>query len=106
MLYQGPFSTAFYRQLHRAVHHEFRLRQAWRKIFPAPPVNTARRFLPGKPAAAGRGRALLEILYHGLKLPIARLKLSRLEKAPHRSIPLRAQRLSPAEAAAPSRQTE
>jgi anaerobic magnesium-protoporphyrin IX monomethyl ester cyclase len=25
MLYQGPFSTAFYRQLHRVAHKEFRL---------------------------------------------------------------------------------
>ncbi|HXF84377.1 MAG TPA: radical SAM protein [Anaerolineales bacterium] len=31
MLYRGPFPTAFYRVLHKRVHHEFRLRQAWRK---------------------------------------------------------------------------
>jgi radical SAM superfamily enzyme YgiQ (UPF0313 family) len=31
MLYRGPFPTEFYRILHRRVHHEFRLRQAWRK---------------------------------------------------------------------------
>jgi anaerobic magnesium-protoporphyrin IX monomethyl ester cyclase len=31
MLYQGPFPTAFYRTLHGRVHHEFRMRQAWRK---------------------------------------------------------------------------
>jgi anaerobic magnesium-protoporphyrin IX monomethyl ester cyclase len=28
MLYRGPFSTGFYRQLHRVVHREFRLRRA------------------------------------------------------------------------------
>ena len=28
MLYRGPFSSAFYRRLHRAVHKEFRLRRA------------------------------------------------------------------------------
>ncbi|PJF39154.1 MAG: radical SAM protein, partial [Phototrophicales bacterium] len=27
MLYQGPYSTAFYRQLHKVVHKEFRARQ-------------------------------------------------------------------------------
>lgn len=27
MLYRGPFSTSFYRQLHRVVHKEFRLRK-------------------------------------------------------------------------------
>jgi anaerobic magnesium-protoporphyrin IX monomethyl ester cyclase len=30
MLYQGPYPTAFYRILHARVHHEFRLRRAWR----------------------------------------------------------------------------
>jgi anaerobic magnesium-protoporphyrin IX monomethyl ester cyclase len=31
MLYQGPFGTAFYRQLHSLLHHEFRLRKAWHR---------------------------------------------------------------------------
>jgi hypothetical protein len=31
MLYRGPFPTEFYRILHGRVHHEFRLRRAWRK---------------------------------------------------------------------------
>jgi anaerobic magnesium-protoporphyrin IX monomethyl ester cyclase len=30
MLYRGPFPTEFYRRLHKRVHHEFRMRQAWR----------------------------------------------------------------------------
>jgi anaerobic magnesium-protoporphyrin IX monomethyl ester cyclase len=30
MLYRGPFPTEFYRILHSRVHHEFRLRRAWR----------------------------------------------------------------------------
>ncbi len=30
MLYQGPFPQEFYRVLHGRVHHEFRLRKAWR----------------------------------------------------------------------------
>src|SRR5919198_1246152 len=29
MLYRGPFSTAFYRVLHRRLHREFRARRAW-----------------------------------------------------------------------------
>jgi hypothetical protein len=32
MLYKGPFSTAFYRQLHRVLHKEFRRRKAWEQI--------------------------------------------------------------------------
>ncbi len=31
MLYRGPYPTEFYRVLHARVHHEFRLRGAWRK---------------------------------------------------------------------------
>ncbi len=31
MLYNGPFSTEFYRELHKRVHHEFRLRRAWQE---------------------------------------------------------------------------
>jgi radical SAM superfamily enzyme YgiQ (UPF0313 family) len=31
MLYRGVFPTEFYRVLHKRVHYEFRLRQAWRK---------------------------------------------------------------------------
>ncbi|MBI5934886.1 MAG: B12-binding domain-containing radical SAM protein [Chloroflexi bacterium] len=30
MLYRGPYPTEFYRVLHGRVHHEFRLRRAWR----------------------------------------------------------------------------
>jgi len=30
MLYHGPFPQEFYRILHGRVHHEFRLRKAWR----------------------------------------------------------------------------
>lgn len=30
MLYRGPYPQAFYRILHARIHHEFRLRRAWR----------------------------------------------------------------------------
>ena len=29
MLYHGPFTTAFYRWLHRVLHREFRAQRAW-----------------------------------------------------------------------------
>ncbi|MEN9562023.1 MAG: hypothetical protein RIR73_267, partial [Chloroflexota bacterium] len=32
MLYRGPFPQEFYRILHGRVHHEFRLRKAWKKL--------------------------------------------------------------------------
>jgi radical SAM superfamily enzyme YgiQ (UPF0313 family) len=31
MLYHGPYPQDFYRMLHTRIHHEFRLRRAWRK---------------------------------------------------------------------------
>lgn len=32
MLYQGPFSTEFYRKLHTVLHREFRARKAWHAL--------------------------------------------------------------------------
>ena len=32
MLYQGPFSTEFYRKLHSVIHKEFRARKAWKSL--------------------------------------------------------------------------
>src|SRR5438045_2508037 len=32
MLYRGPFSTSFYRVLHRVLHREFRARRAWSEL--------------------------------------------------------------------------
>lgn len=32
MMYQGPFPTEFYRQLHTVVHKEFRARRGWRML--------------------------------------------------------------------------
>jgi anaerobic magnesium-protoporphyrin IX monomethyl ester cyclase len=32
MLYRGPFTSKFYRQLHRTLHKEFRGRKAWRRL--------------------------------------------------------------------------
>jgi anaerobic magnesium-protoporphyrin IX monomethyl ester cyclase len=58
MLYQGPFSTAFYRKLHSVVHKEFRARKAW-KSFKSP-------------------RDLARLVYNLFTLPIARYQLNRL----------------------------
>ena len=62
MLYQGPFSTEFYRKLHSTVHKEFRARKAWRSL------KSARDF-----ARFG---------YNLLTLPVARYQLNRLASAP------------------------
>ena len=54
MIYQGPFSTAFYRKLHTVVHREFRARKAW------------------------KSRDLARFGYNLLALPVARTQLNRL----------------------------
>ena len=67
MLYHGPYSTAFYRQLHITLHREFRMRMAWS-------VLVGRR-------QGRRPRALLQLLYQAARLPLERRKLGRLEAA-------------------------
>jgi anaerobic magnesium-protoporphyrin IX monomethyl ester cyclase len=84
MMYKGPFSTEFYRALHRVVHQEFRLRRLRSRL--------------------RRPRQTASMLYHAATLPWARRRLERLARRPHQGIgPLRAV-LSPAQAAVPSEQ--
>ena len=84
MMYRGPFSTEFYRALHRVVHQEFRLDR-----------------LRGR---ARRPRQAASLLYHAVTLPWARRRLEHLARRPHDGIgPLRAG-LSPSQAAIPSEQ--
>jgi anaerobic magnesium-protoporphyrin IX monomethyl ester cyclase len=67
MMYRGPFSTAFYRQLHTVLHTEFRTRRAWRELKQCWPIRVS------------GGRHLREaagIVFRLLALPLARLKLS------------------------------
>jgi Fe-S oxidoreductase len=58
MLYQGPFSTEFYRKLHSVIHKEFRVRKAWRSIKNA--------------------RDVARLGYNLLTLPVARMQLNSL----------------------------
>jgi len=61
MLYQGAFSTAFYRKLHSVVHKEFRARKAWQAL--------KRQF---------NFRVAARLGYNLLTLPLARWQLDRL----------------------------
>lgn len=78
MMYQGPFSTAFYRQLHVTLHKEFRARRSWQML----------RDVAGKPAhwRPGHVREMAAILYRSASLPVARHKLARLAAAPHEGV--------------------
>jgi radical SAM superfamily enzyme YgiQ (UPF0313 family) len=76
MMYQGPFTTAFYRQLHTVLHKEFRARKTWEGI------------RGGRPASGTRGkwlqaREIGRLIYRLATLPIARWRLERLARLPH-----------------------
>ena len=78
MLYHGPFTTAFYRQLHRVFHREFRARKTWRR-------------LRGLDRAVSTGprigvRQTLSLLRSVVTLPYARWRLDRLARAPHAGV--------------------
>src|SRR5205085_10581808 len=65
MLYDGPFSTAFYRWLHRVLHREFRAQRAWAELRST------------RPSLRRRLRLLAAVAYSKLALPILRLELER-----------------------------
>jgi len=89
MLYQGPFSTAFYRQLHSLVHHEFRARKACRQLRSQPTLQVAL-------------RSALRLAYNLSAWPAARWRLNRLAK--QANPPLQLPHLAPEQAAAPTPQ--
>ncbi len=98
MLYKGPFTTAFYRQLHTALHREFRARRLARTLRRA-----ALHPLAMRPAHLRQTAAML---YYAASLPFARLRLERLarRKDPGRAVP--PETMPPAAAATPTPQED
>jgi len=96
MLYRGPFTTAFYRQLHVVLHKEYRARRTWWRLTGLRPGGARR---PG-------WRQVMTMGYHLLTLPGARYRLERLARVPHEALPPLAPGLSPAAAAIPTPQSE
>lgn len=96
MMYQGPFTTAFYRQLHLVLHKEFRSRKA---------INEWQRLLAGQSRFRSHHlRELVATPYRLLTLPLARGRLKRLAAIPHQGLaPL--PHISLEEAARPSPQS-
>ena len=78
MLYHGPFSTAFYRWLHRVLHREFRAQRAWADCSP--------RCADIRPCADALRLMPRSIAYAQLALPILRLELDRRARAPHKGL--------------------
>lgn len=98
MMYQGPFTTAFYRQLHRVLHKEFRARKAWDAL-----RAVARR--PGKARPVHLRRAG-GMFYRVLTLPFSRWKLNRLAHVPHDGVDALPSAMTLEEAAQPTPQSE
>jgi anaerobic magnesium-protoporphyrin IX monomethyl ester cyclase len=77
MLYHGPFSTAFYRTLHRVLHREFRARRAWDDL---------RSAFASKSLGRRQLRSAVSVVYSKLALPLLRLELERRARAPHHGL--------------------
>jgi anaerobic magnesium-protoporphyrin IX monomethyl ester cyclase len=75
MLYRGPFSTAFYRVLHRVLHREFRARRARTELSAA-----LRRPTSLRPAHLHYVSSIAKTL---VGLPVLRLELKRQARAHH-----------------------
>jgi radical SAM superfamily enzyme YgiQ (UPF0313 family) len=77
MLYQGPFATEFYRQLHTYIHKDYRSRKTWREL----------RDLIRNPGSLHLGhlRQSAAMLYHRLTLPLAARKLNQYAQLPHQA---------------------
>lgn len=80
MLYQGPFRTEFYRQLHTVVHKDYRSRKTAAEL----------RALLKRPASLRpfHLRQTAAMIYHWLSLPAARQQLNQLARLPHMPVTL------------------
>lgn len=70
MLYQGPFTTDFYRQLHTVVHKDYRSRKTARRL---------KQLLHGGVSP----RDVAAMIYHRVTLPLAEARLNQLQHQPH-----------------------
>ncbi|MBI2379044.1 MAG: B12-binding domain-containing radical SAM protein [Deltaproteobacteria bacterium] len=94
MMYEGPFSTEFYRRLHQTVHREHRAILAKRELF-----DVARRPSTARPRHA---RRLLGTVARLAQLPLDRLALERLARSSPKGIGSIRSQMSFVEAARPS----
>lgn len=78
MLFEGPFPTAFYRQLHKVVHKDYRSRKTWRAL-------TQGQLRPWRKSDLRRVGAMV---YHRITLGAAQRQLDTLAQLPHQPSPL------------------
>jgi anaerobic magnesium-protoporphyrin IX monomethyl ester cyclase len=98
MLYEGPFTTEFYRQLHTVLHKEFRARKQWREL----------RQVAKAPRRLRRShlRNSASLVFNAFTLPLARRRLNRLATQSPTGVGPLAGGLSPDAAATPSVQPD
>jgi radical SAM superfamily enzyme YgiQ (UPF0313 family) len=98
MMYRAAYPPAFYRVLHRVVHHEFRMRRRAARL----------RAVAGHPSRMSIAdlRRLASWAYHRAALPLVARRLARLRRAPSTAPTRLAPVLTPAAASMPSRQDD
>ena len=97
MMYQGEYSTEFYRQLHTVLHKEYRARKTWRELTNGvAKTRTVRRKLHDAASMS----------YNWATLPIERRRLDQIAKSSWRSLGPLPQIMTPEAAAKPTRQPE
>ena len=97
MLYQGPFPTAFYRQLYTVLHKEFRARRSGREL-----LGVLRQPRCLRPQHLRRFAAMC---YHAVTLPLSRLRLRWLAN-PAGTIGFVSSGMTPHAAARPTAQSD
>lgn len=75
MLYQGPFRTEFYRQLHKVVHKDYRSRKTW--------GNLGQWLMKPQNLRPSHIRQMASMIYHRATLPLAERELDKLSQLPH-----------------------
>jgi anaerobic magnesium-protoporphyrin IX monomethyl ester cyclase len=93
MMYRGPYTTAFYRRLHSAVHKEFRLQRLREEI-------------SGSRVSSRNGglRRAAALLYNAATLPLERMRLDWLARTPQQGFDPLPVELTPEAAAHPTEQ--
>ncbi len=95
MLYEGPFTTAFYRQLHTVIHKEYRSARTWQRL-------RTRAWPSGRAAL----RQAVRMVVDRATLPLAERALRRLQLVQHVGVAAIHGDKSPEQAAAPSPQVD
>jgi anaerobic magnesium-protoporphyrin IX monomethyl ester cyclase len=97
MMYRGPYSSDFYRQLHVVLHREFRSSKTWREL----------RKSKGRAVQLRRKvRDVASMVYNRAMLPVERRKLEKLAVASGRALGMLPQIMTPEAASKPTPQGE